>query len=177
MAFIGGDPAAGRRALNHELPLVPFIDFLLCLVAFLLVTAVWTQAARLRADAKVPGKPDDAPGAPRKELHLAIRDAEFELSWKQGATVLDRKTIARKPTQAADGTLRYADLGDALDKEWKAHGVHQSIGDPTPDRAVLHSANATEYAEIVAVLDALHGTKRAVGSQIMPAFAVAFAID
>ncbi len=177
MASIGGDPAAGRRALNHELPLVPFIDFLLCLVAFLLVTAVWTQAARLRADAKVPGKPDDPPGTPSKELHLAIRDAEFEISWKQGATVLERKTIARKATQTADGTLRYVELGDALGKEWKAHGVHQSIGDPTPDRAVLHSGNATEYAEIVAVLDALHGTKRSVGSEKMPAFAVAFAVD
>jgi len=75
MASIGGDPSAGKRVLNHELPLVPFIDFLLCLVAFLLVTAVWSQAARLEADAKVPGEPGDP--IPRKELHLAIGDSEF----------------------------------------------------------------------------------------------------
>ena len=77
MASIGGDLAAGRRALNHDLPLVPFIDFLLCLVAFLLVTAVWTQAARLRADALVPGQTGHPPPTPPKQLHVAIRDAEF----------------------------------------------------------------------------------------------------
>ena len=40
-----GSPAARGRATNHELPLVPFIDFLLCLVSFLLITAVWSQMA------------------------------------------------------------------------------------------------------------------------------------
>jgi biopolymer transport protein ExbD len=176
MASIGGGPSAGPRVLNHELPLVPFIDFLLCLVAFLLVTAVWTQAARLRADANVPGQNGPA-GPPSKELHLAIRDADFELTWKLGATVLDRKNVARKATTAEDGSLRYGELGDALGKEWKAHGVHQSASDPSPDRAVLHSGNTTEYADIVAVLDALHGTKRPLGGETVPAFAVAFAVD
>jgi len=41
--------------------------------------------------------------------------------------------------------------------------LHQSANDPTVDRAVLHSGNATEFDEIVAVLDALYGTKRAYG--------------
>jgi len=176
MASIGGGLAAGKRVLNHELPLVPFIDFLLCLVAFLLVTAVWTEAARLRADARVPGQGVDE-HTPRKELHVAIRDTEFELSWRQGATVLDSKSIPRKATRAADGTLRYGELGEALGKEWKAHGVHQSASDPSIDRAVLHSGNATEFAEVVAVLDALHGTTRAYGSGLVPAFGVAFAVD
>ncbi len=52
-----GGGHGGKRATNHEHPLIPFIDFLLCLVAFLLVTAVWSQMARINADARVPGPP------------------------------------------------------------------------------------------------------------------------
>ena len=33
-----GGGHGGKRSLNHEIPLIPFIDFLLCLVAFHLVT-------------------------------------------------------------------------------------------------------------------------------------------
>jgi len=56
-----GGGHGGKRATNHEIPLIPFIDFLLCLVAFLLVTAVWSQMARINADARVPGPPKDEP--------------------------------------------------------------------------------------------------------------------
>lgn len=35
-----GSHSTKRRETNQELPLVPFIDFLLCLVSFLLITAV-----------------------------------------------------------------------------------------------------------------------------------------
>jgi biopolymer transport protein ExbD len=35
MAGIDVGGHGGKRATNHEIPLIPFIDFLLCLVAFL----------------------------------------------------------------------------------------------------------------------------------------------
>jgi biopolymer transport protein ExbD len=57
MAGIDVGGHGGKRSTNHEIPLIPFIDFLLCLVAFLLVTAVWSQMARINADARVPGPP------------------------------------------------------------------------------------------------------------------------
>ena len=43
----GGDR---KKPLNAELNLVPYIDLLTCMVAFLLITAVWTQLARLKID-------------------------------------------------------------------------------------------------------------------------------
>ena len=65
MAGIDVGGHGGKRATNHEIPLIPFIDFLLCLVAFLLVTAVWSQMARINADARVPGPPQqDEPKDP-----------------------------------------------------------------------------------------------------------------
>ena len=38
----------GKKALDAELNLVPFIDLLSCCIAFLLITAVWTQIAGLQ---------------------------------------------------------------------------------------------------------------------------------
>lgn len=38
---------SGGRDFNVELNIVPFIDLMSCLTAFLLVTAVWTQIAQL----------------------------------------------------------------------------------------------------------------------------------
>ena len=38
----------GKRSLTADLNLVPYIDLLTCMVAFLLITAVWTQLAQLK---------------------------------------------------------------------------------------------------------------------------------
>ena len=39
---------SGKKSLTAELNLVPYIDLLTCMVAFLLITAVWTQLAQLK---------------------------------------------------------------------------------------------------------------------------------
>lgn len=44
-----GSGHGGKRAVDSEIPLVPFIDLLLCCVMFLLVTAVWNQLSALEA--------------------------------------------------------------------------------------------------------------------------------
>ena len=43
-----------RSAVDHEIPLVPFIDLLLCCVMFLLATAVWTHLSSLEANQQIP---------------------------------------------------------------------------------------------------------------------------
>ena len=47
---------SGKKSLNADLNLVPYIDLLTCMVAFLLITAVWTQLARLQAQQKGQGQ-------------------------------------------------------------------------------------------------------------------------
>src|SRR4051812_33146271 len=65
MATIGtGAGQRGTRQTNHELPLVPFIDFLICLVVFLLAQAGFANIARLQSNANVPGKASELPVAP-----------------------------------------------------------------------------------------------------------------
>jgi biopolymer transport protein ExbD len=62
------------KSLNVELNIVPFIDLMSCLTAFLLVTAAWTQIASL--DTKAKGKARDAPvcnpGDPCEDPQLSV---------------------------------------------------------------------------------------------------------
>jgi biopolymer transport protein ExbD len=49
---VGGGDGGGKKSVNAELNLVPFIDFLSTLISFLLVSAVWTQLARINVTQK-----------------------------------------------------------------------------------------------------------------------------
>ena len=56
----------GTRALNVEMNIIPFIDLMSCLTAFLLVTAVWVNISSLDVSASGPARDaqdreDDAP--------------------------------------------------------------------------------------------------------------------
>jgi biopolymer transport protein ExbD len=164
-----GDARSGKRAYSHDLPLVPFIDFMICLIAFLIVTAVWTQASRLTASGKVPGLELGPSEPPPKELHVVSSTAGFELRWQQGSTVLERQHVGRVGVQVG-GETRYPALSEAITQEWQAQGVHRAPTDPKLDRAVVHVPNDAPFSEIVAVLDALHAPRRGKVS----AFDVAF---
>lgn len=168
-----------RRPRNHELPLVPFIDFLLCLVAFLLVTAVWSRMARLEADAMVPGGHE--PRRDGRELHVELRDSEkFRLTWKESGTVISTAEVPR-PVAKSTAEPRYPELSRRISDEWAKHGVHRAAIDPALDRAVLHASNSTPFDEITAVLDALHEPRREMArggtTAKVSAFGVAFAAD
>jgi biopolymer transport protein ExbD len=183
MAGIGVGAGARLRRLDHELPLVPFIDFLLCLIAFLLVTAVWSRMARLPADASL-GRPEAGPPvATAKQLHVDMRrDDQFVLSWKQGQTVLDMTSIPRRPVlHGDDAQPTYPDLAHAVARQWSLHAPHRAPSDRTANRAVLHAAGGTEFEHVAAVLDAIAAPKRALAaadSQVeVPAFNVVFAAD
>ena len=182
MATIDIGTTGGRRETNRELALVPFIDFLLCLVAFLLVTAVWTKMSRLPADAMQPGKPECcAPPEKPKALHVSVEDARFVLSWREGNALLASRDVPRKPILNASGDVGYPDLARALADEWRANGMHRAPSDPKRDGAVLHAANTLAYADLVGVMDAVRTVRRpapdGVGSGDDTAFALTFAVD
>src|SRR5687767_9612613 len=131
-----GGGHGGKRSTNHEIPLVPFIDFLLCLVAFLLVTAVWAQMSRVPVDAMQPGQPECCPPKEKpKTLHLKVEDERFVLSWREGTALLQARDIPRKAVATASGDVRFPDLASALDQEWKSNGLHRAPSDPKRDSA------------------------------------------
>jgi len=168
-----------RRPRNHELPLVPFIDFLLCLVAFLLVTAVWSRMARLEADAMAPGGRE--PGRQARELHVEVREPEkIRLTWKEGSTVVSMTEVPRAVAQG-NGEPRYPELARRISEEWSKHGSHRAASDRSLDRAVLHAGNSTSFEDVAAVLDSLHEPRREMArggtTAKVSAFGVAFAAD
>jgi biopolymer transport protein ExbD len=185
MAQLNVGGGAARRETNRELPLVPFIDFLLCLVSFLLITAVWTESSRVEANANVPSSQPCVEGKCKdqnpKRLHVEVRDKKFSLVWKQGSTVVASADVERKPVKTIDGTVRYPDLERRIGEEWQSQGVHRAPTDGVADEAVLHTSNTDEFGEVVAVIDAIGAQRRErrVGqaSAMVPAFNVTFAAN
>lgn len=185
MAGIDTGGGHGKRSANHEIPLIPFIDFLLCLVMFLLVTAVWSHMARIEADARVPGPPKDTEQDKidkEKELHVEMRgDRKFQLVWKEGTTVVNTIDVPRKPVEVGSD-VTFPDLSKKIDEEWKAQGSHRNPTDKKFDRAILHVDNSAEFGNVIAVLDAIYEPVRdfapsgGAGEKV-PAFQVTFASD
>ena len=85
--------AGGRKAVDAELNLIPFIDLLSVLISFLLMTAVWTQIAKINVENKV-GTGAGNSQKPPDDLMVAILITE-------GGYMLSVATLAR----SADGQV------------------------------------------------------------------------
>jgi len=91
---VGDGGHGGKKSVDHEIPLIPFIDLLLCCVMFLLATAVWTQLARINANQQQPGQqaPEDAPPPEdRVKLILQVQNTGFVLASTAGDRVAINK--------------------------------------------------------------------------------------
>jgi biopolymer transport protein ExbD len=179
-----GSGQGGARTVNFDLPLIPFIDFLLCLISFLLITAVWSQMARINADARVPGADTGVPPPERpRELHVEVRgERRFQLVWREGSTVVNTIDVARRAVAVGDrDDVQYPDLAARVEAEWRQNGMHRGAEDRKFDRAVIHVDNATPFRDLVAVIDAVNAPKRAVqlggAAETLPAFQVTFAAN
>jgi len=130
----------GKKPLDAELNLVPFIDLLSCCISFLLITAVWTQIAGLQV-ASSGGPPDSQPKqentidvkllVTEKGYSLTMAGAAIEIpkvNGKDGTPVFDRKMLADKlktlkaslPDQSAitvqpEDVVAYEDLVNTVD--------------------------------------------------------------
>ena len=62
----------GKKPLDASSNLLPFIDLLSCCISFLLITAVWTQLARMDVSQKgqgAAGSTDEKPPEPTTRCH------------------------------------------------------------------------------------------------------------
>jgi biopolymer transport protein ExbD len=161
-----GEAGGKKRATNSDINMIPFIDLLMCTIAFLLITAVWVTNSRIPADAQVPGPPGcegDCHPPVERMLHLSVVEDGFKLSWKRAGTVVSESFVPRAPIEVAHGSdriVRYPDLAKALEKEWAQYREHFDGADKKQDQLVLHSDDRTPFRELVAVLDAANATRR-----------------
>src|ERR1700693_4132818 len=165
----GGGGKGKRKTVDSEINMIPMIDLLMVTISFLLITAVWTHMARINADAQVPGPPrpdvEQEKIEPEKQLHVEMRaEDKFVLVWKQGSTTVDSIDVPRKDVVQQQGpveVIRFPDLADKVESEWKAKGQHSNPTDLKLDQAILHTDNKTEFRYIIGVIDAIYKTHRA----------------
>jgi biopolymer transport protein TolR len=129
----------GKKSLDASLNLVPFIDLLSCCIAFLLISAVWTQIAGLQV-ASSGGPPDEQKKEQTIDIKLLLTEKGYALNMagasidipktaaKEGGMTFDLKTLADKlktlkstiPDQQAitvqpEDAVAYDDLINAVD--------------------------------------------------------------
>src|SRR5256885_12030721 len=81
-----------KKSLNVDLNLVPYIDLLTCMVAFLLITAVWTQLARLQAQQKGQGQAgEEVPPELQTKIVVVVGQEGFNLVVGQEQTPIPKK--------------------------------------------------------------------------------------
>lgn len=96
-----GGGHGNKKAVDSEIPLVPFIDLLLCCIMFLLVTAVWNQLARINANQQTPGQQapmDQPPPEERVKLILQVQNTGYVLASTAGDRIEVPKTGDRYDT-------------------------------------------------------------------------------
>ena len=182
---IGTGGRGSRKALDSEINMIPMIDLLMVTISFLLITAVWTHMARIDADARVPGRSDEATPAiaPEKQLHVDMRATDkFVLTWRQGSTTLESIDVPRRDgVEGGPEVVRFPELAAKVADEWKTKGQHAGSFDTTRDQAVLHTDDKSEFKLIVGAIDAIYAARREVhlGTRTakVPAFNVTFAVD
>jgi biopolymer transport protein ExbD len=124
-----------RKDVNAELLLVPYIDLLTCMIAFLLITAVWTQLARLEVQQKGQGESSGGE-SPQTKIAVMVHASGF-------AVVVDQD---QRPLPEVQGDYDYA----TLTKELKR--LKESYPDKT-DVQVL-SEDAIKFDVLVKTMDA-----------------------
>ncbi len=108
----------GKKSVNADLNLVPYIDLLTCMVAFLLITAVWSPLARLAAHQKGQGQAgEDTPPEKVFKLVVLVNDSGFNLVADQ-----DQQPIPKK-----GDSYDYEKLGDELKKIKDTHADKTDI--------------------------------------------------
>jgi len=130
-----GSGHGGKKSVNQEIPLVPFIDFLLCCVMFLLVTAVWNQLSRLETDADVPGETAPSDREPPIARRLIVGPAGYELVVGDGSRVIPRQ-------------------GDRLDVASLDRSLRElAAADRNRTDLVVEAADGILYEDVVQAMD------------------------
>src|SRR5512147_1722217 len=127
----GGDR---KKPLNADLNLVPYIDLLTCMVAFLLITAVWTQLAQLKTK-QYGGGSIDGQEPPMTKIAVVVGSQEVNVVVNQDREVLPNK----------DGELDWQGLASLLKKAKTEH--------PDKDDVQIASADDVVFDRLSGVMD------------------------
>src|SRR5258706_13245662 len=133
----------GKKSLDVELNIVPFIDLMSCLTAFLLVTAVWVNIAQINIQPK--GKNRDTTQVQVDEEHVTLSVlVQADKIWVGLSRVNEFQEIPKKPDnqdwEKLETTLKEhkasAFFADRTDVEIAAESTTQS---PVEYQSIIHT--------------------------------------
>jgi len=135
----------GKKPLDASLNLVPFIDLLSCCISFLLITAVWTQLARMDVAQKgqsSAGATDEKPPENVVQLTLFID--------KDGYT-FSKSTGEQTPIPKKGEEYDYVKLADTLKDAKTAY--------PDKTDIMVKSDDDVVYNNIIHTIDVVLSSK------------------
>src|SRR5256885_5688829 len=133
---------SGKKPLDAQINLVPFIDLLSCCISFLLITAVWTQLARMDVTQKgqgAAGSTDEKPPEAQITLTLYINTDGYLFTTSTG----DQQKIDKKGEE-----YDLVKLADVL------KGIRSNPQVPADKRDIaVKSDDKIMYNNIIATMD------------------------
>ena len=138
-----GGGHGGKKNVDQEIPLIPFIDLLFCCIMFLLATAVWNQLARISANQQTPGQaptPDQPPPEERVKLILQIQNSGYVLA----STAGDSLTINNEGDEY--------NIGELLTKLQERKRL-----EPNRRDIIVAPEDGVRYQEVVRAMDLVVG--------------------
>jgi biopolymer transport protein ExbD len=137
-----GGGHGGKKSVDSEVPLIPFIDLLLCCVMFLLVTAVWNQLARLDANQQQPGQ--QAPNEPPPEEKIKV--------------VLQVKATGYVIASTAGDRIEVPKVGDQYDVEVLREKLQERKRlEPNRRDMTVAPEDGVFYEDVIAAMDTVVG--------------------
>jgi len=134
----------GKRPLDAPINLVPYIDMLMTIMTFLMMTAVWTQIAMLEVQNNTGGPQEQQPEPPDdkkpKPIMILLTDRAVKVN-EEGGEVKDLPNTGEG--------FDYAGIKAAL----------KVLKDARPERMEIRiqSEDGVKYSDIVKVIDICTG--------------------
>jgi biopolymer transport protein ExbD len=144
----GGGPQptkSGKKPVDAAINLVPFIDLLSCCISFLLITAVWTQLARMDVTQKgqgAAGASDEKPPEQTVQLTVFIDKDGYTFAKSTGETT---------PIPMKGDDYDYAKLADVLKDAKTAY--------PDKNDISLKADDTVIYNKIIHTMDIIVSAK------------------
>lgn len=133
----------GKKAVDSNINMVPMIDLLISVIAFLLMTAVWVQTGQLQAQ-QPRSAPSDAPpenNTPQEQLKVQISPTSIRV----GVSAADMRDIPHN-------AQRFTELGNVLRQRLQANQQNREVW--------LQPDGAVQYSEIIRVMDVVYEVYR-----------------
>jgi biopolymer transport protein ExbD len=128
----------GKRSVDVELNVVPFIDLMSCLATFLLATAVWSAYAQISIKPKGLGRSAVQPVDEKVYASILVTENEVWI----GQTLGDRRQIAKAGTE-----YDWEALNEAL-KEYRENPVLKERFD-----IEIGAEDKVSYQSIITAMD------------------------